>query len=65
MACHNAIKWQSKDIESTDEAASLRIHHDIDPDSKNGSDVARLLSVLGHTPFAVSLMVKIGIWKAG
>ena len=36
--CHNAIKWQSMDIKSTDEAASLRIYHDINPDSKNDPD---------------------------
>ena len=59
--CHNAIKWKSKDIESTDEAASLRIYHDINPDSKNDPDVSRLLSVLGYMPFAVTLMAKLGL----
>ena len=65
--CHNAIKWQSMNIGATDEAASLRIYHDINPDSKNDPDVARLLSVLGHMPFAITLMAKIGLesqWSA-
>ena len=56
---HKAIKWQSKYIESTDEAASLRIFHVIDPDSKNDPDVARLLSVLGCMPLAVTLIAKL------
>ena len=37
--CHNSIKWQSKDIESTDEVSSLRIYHDINPDSKDRKSV--------------------------
>ena len=59
--CYGAIKWQSKDIESTDEAACLRIYHDINPDSKNDPDVARLLTALGRMPFAVTLMAKLGV----
>ena len=65
--CHNSIKWQSKDIESTDEAASLRIYHNINPVSKNDPDVPRLLTALGHMPFAVTLMAKLGLesrWSA-
>ena len=58
--CYGAIKWQSKNIESTDEAACLRIYHDIHPDSKNDPDVAKLLSALGHMPFAVTLMANLG-----
>ena len=59
--CYEAIKWQSKEIESTDEAACLRIYHDIYPDSKNDPDVARLLTALGRMPFAVTLMAKLGV----
>jgi tetratricopeptide (TPR) repeat protein len=59
--CDKAIKWQSKDIKSTDEAACLRIYHDINPDSKDDSDVARLLTALGRMPFAVTLMAKLGL----
>ena len=59
--CYGAIKWQSKNIESTDEAACLRIYHDINPDSKNDPDVPRLLTALGRMPFAVTLMAKLGV----
>ena len=58
--CDGAIKWQSKYIESTDEAACLNIYHDIHQDSKNDPDVAKLLSALGHMPFAVTLMANLG-----
>ena len=58
--CNNSIKWQSIDIKSTDEAASLRIYHDNNSGSKNDPDVAKLLSVLGHMPFAITLMAKLG-----
>ena len=58
--CYGAIKWQSKYIESTDEKACLRIYHDINPDSKNDPDVAKLLFALGHMPFAVTLMANLG-----
>ena len=58
--CYGAINWQSKVIEPTDEAACLRVYHDIDPDSKNDSDVPRLLSALGNMPFAVTLMANLG-----
>ncbi|KDR71041.1 hypothetical protein GALMADRAFT_75424 [Galerina marginata CBS 339.88] len=57
--CYNAIKWQSKNIEPTDEESSLRIFHDINPSSKIDADLARLLGVLGHMPFAVTLMARL------
>ena len=59
--CNKAIKWQLKDIKTTDEAACLRIYHDINPGSENDPDVARLLATLGHMPFAVTLMAKLGV----
>ena len=57
--CSEAIKWQSKDIRPVDEASCLRIYHSIHPDSKNDSDVGRLLCVLGYMPFAVVLMARL------
>ena len=57
--CDEAIKWQSKEIRPTDEAACLRIYHSIYPDSKNDRDVGRLQRVLGHMPFAVTLMARL------
>ena len=57
--CDEAIKWQSKEIRPTDEAACLRIYHNIYPDSENDCDVGRLLCVLGHMPFAVMLMARL------
>jgi len=59
--CNQAITWQSKDIEAIDEPASLRIYHDINLDSANDPDVARLLTALGRMPFAVTLMAKLGV----
>jgi tetratricopeptide (TPR) repeat protein len=59
--CENAIKWQSKNIESTDEAACLRIYHDINPGSEKDPDVVGLLAALGYMPFAVTLMAKLGV----
>jgi hypothetical protein len=59
--CDKAINWQSKDIKATDEAACLRIYHDINPGSENNPDVTRLLATLGHMPFAVTLMAKLGV----
>jgi tetratricopeptide (TPR) repeat protein len=59
--CDKATRWQSKTIESTDEAACLRIYHDINPDSENDPDVARLLEALGHMPFAVTLIARLGV----
>ena len=58
--CYGAIEWQTKDIESTDEESCLRIYHDINPDSKNDPDVPKLLSALGHMPFAITLMANLG-----
>ncbi|KDR71119.1 hypothetical protein GALMADRAFT_144185 [Galerina marginata CBS 339.88] len=57
--CHHAIKWQSKNIEPTDEESCLRIFHDINPSSRDDPDVGQLLSVLGHMPFAVTLMANL------
>jgi len=59
--CDKAIKWQSKDIKTIDEAACLRIYHDINPGSETDPDVARLLAALGHMPFAVTLMATLGV----
>jgi len=59
--CDKAIKWQAKGIKATDEAACLRIYHEINPGSENDPDVARLLATLGHMPFAVTLMAKLGV----
>jgi tetratricopeptide (TPR) repeat protein len=59
--CSNAIKWQSKNIQPTDEEACVCIYHDNNPRSKNDPDVGRLLAVLGYMPFAVTLMAKLGM----
>jgi hypothetical protein len=49
--CSNAIKWQSKNIQPTDEGACFRIYHDNNPSSKNDpvTGCARLHAVCGHT----------------
>ena len=57
--CDEAIKWQSKEIQPTDEAAGLLIYRSIHPDSENDPDVGRLLCVLGYMPFAVTLMARL------
>ncbi|KDR71140.1 hypothetical protein GALMADRAFT_75384 [Galerina marginata CBS 339.88] len=57
--CHHAIKWQSKYIEPTDEKSSLRIFQEINPRSKDDPDLSRILTVLGHMPFAVTLMANL------
>ena len=57
--CDEAIKWQSKEIQPTDEAAGLLIYRSIYPVSENDSDVGRLLSMLGHMPFAITLMARL------
>ncbi|KDR71128.1 hypothetical protein GALMADRAFT_807115 [Galerina marginata CBS 339.88] len=57
--CHHAIRWQSKNIEPTDEESCLRIFHDINPSSRDDPDVGQLLSTLGHMPFAVTLMANL------
>ncbi|KIM42785.1 hypothetical protein M413DRAFT_444444 [Hebeloma cylindrosporum] len=65
--CDKAIKWQSKDLKATDEAACLRIYHDIYPGSENDPDVVGLLAALGHMPFAVKLVANLGLdskWNA-
>ena len=49
------------DINPTDEASCLRIYHDISPDLENDLDVTKLLTVLGHMPFMVTLMAKLGV----
>jgi tetratricopeptide (TPR) repeat protein len=56
----DTIEWQSQIIQPTDRAACRRIFHDINPSSKNDPDVDRLLGVLGHMPFAVTLMANLG-----
>ena len=57
--CDEAIEWQSKEIQPTDEGACLRIYRSIYPDSENDPDVGRLLGTLGHMPFAVTLMARL------
>ncbi|KDR66873.1 hypothetical protein GALMADRAFT_147526 [Galerina marginata CBS 339.88] len=57
--CSNTIKWQTKNIQPTDEEACLRTFHEINPASKDDPDVGRLLNVLGHMPFAVTLMANL------
>ena len=57
--CDEAIKWQSKAIQPTDEAACLCIYRSIHPDSENDPDIGRLLSMLGHMPFAITLMARL------
>ncbi|PPQ66969.1 hypothetical protein CVT26_010000 [Gymnopilus dilepis] len=44
----------------TDEEASLRIFHDVNPYSKDDPVVRRLLRVLGCMPFTVALMASLG-----
>jgi tetratricopeptide (TPR) repeat protein len=56
----DTIEWQSHTIQPTDKAACRRIFHDINPSSKNDPDVDRLLAVLGHMPFAITLMANLG-----
>ena len=57
--CDEAIKWQSKEIQPTDETAGLLIYRSIYPDSENDPDVGRLLGLLGHMPFAITLMARL------
>ena len=57
--CDEAIKWQSKEIPPTDKSACLLIYRSIYPDSENDPDVDRLLGMLGHMPFAVTLMARL------
>ncbi|PPR03756.1 hypothetical protein CVT26_005795 [Gymnopilus dilepis] len=58
--CDKAIKWQSKNIQPTDEEACLHIFYEINPDAKDDPDVGRLLRSLGYMPFAVTLMANLG-----
>ncbi|KAF8900850.1 hypothetical protein CPB84DRAFT_1962249 [Gymnopilus junonius] len=58
--CDNAINWQSRNIQPTDEEACFRIFHAINPASKDDPDVGHLLDSLGHMPFAVTLMANLG-----
>jgi len=57
----DAIEWQLQTIQPTDKAACRRIFHDINPSLKDDPDVDRLLAVLGHMPFAVRLMARLGV----
>ena len=57
--CDESIRWQSKVIQPTDEGACLRIYRSIYPESENDPDVGRLLGMLGHMPFAVTLMARL------
>jgi len=54
-----AIKWQSKYIEPTNEKASFASTM-TSIQIENDPDVPRLLSALGHMPFAVTLMANLG-----
>ncbi|PPQ84114.1 hypothetical protein CVT26_013224, partial [Gymnopilus dilepis] len=58
--CDSSIKWQSKNIQPTDEEACRLIFHEIYPASKNDPNVSQLLRSLGHMPFAVTLMANLG-----
>jgi hypothetical protein len=58
--CDKAITWQSKVIQPTDKGASMCIFHDINPDSEHDPGVEALLAMLGHMPFAVTLMANLG-----
>jgi len=58
--CDKAINWQLKNIEATDDTACLRIYREINPGSEKDPDVPILLAALGHMPFAVTLMAKLG-----
>ena len=60
--CNNAITWEWKNIQPTDEAACLCIYHDNNPSSRDSdSDIMLLLEALGYMPFAVTLMAKLGM----
>jgi len=56
----DAIEWQSHTIQPTDEVACRHIFYDINSNSKDDLDADRLLAVLGHMPFAVTLMANLG-----
>jgi tetratricopeptide (TPR) repeat protein len=54
------IRWQPQTIQPINEAASYHIFLDINPNSKDDPDVGCLLAVLGHMPFAITLMANLG-----
>ena len=56
----NDIGWQSWHLHPVDPEASLRIFHDWYPMLKNDPDVVKLVDAMGHMPFAVTLMSKLG-----
>ena len=56
--CDEAITWQSKEIQPTDEGTCLLIYRSIHPNSENDPDFGRLL---GHMPFAVTLMASLAM----
>ena len=56
----NDIQWQSRQLRPVDRDASLRIFHDWYPTLKNDPDVEKLIDAMGHMPFAVTLMSKLG-----
>ena len=61
--CDKAITWQLRDIQPTDEEACIRIFRDINPDSESDPDIKALLAMVGHMPFAVTLMAN--LYKQG
>ena len=54
------ILWQYRNLAPLDVAASRRIFQDIYPAPKNRPELDKLLAALGHMPFAVTLMAKLG-----
>ena len=54
------IVWQPKYLPPTDASACRQIFRDIFPSSEDDSDLDNLLKALGHMPFAVTLMAKLG-----
>lgn len=60
--CNNAITWEWKNIQPTDEAACLCVYRDNNPSSRDSDeDIMLLLEALGYMPFAVTLMAKLGM----
>jgi len=54
------IKWQPKRLGALDKDFSRTIFHEMYPKSIADPDVDSLLAALGHMPFAVTLMAKLG-----
>ena len=54
------IMWQAKHLDATDRESSRSIFHELHPQSKEDPDVDSLLDALGHMPYAVTLMAKLG-----